>query len=457
MAYVLVPPLPPGTCKSDYRSLGQLLSTHKQRLSVKDKARVGDNSGSSELAVAPQGAFENNSSGAGSAEALRTRAKGKKKALDPLEEVEAVDHEGGHNGGEDCSKGSTNLAVALAKAFAHNSTDPKVTAPTLAGPVASGSARRSNKNAPVETLRDSVSVEIVLPPRTKRTRAPASVQVISDTSDNNLPASTRMSLRQKGKRQPCNPAIPQKQRQRMALRGDDSDKHAKNGLEEVEIVVDAPRELRRTTRNKPHIEQNTPQSKSLPRTTKRRRKSMPDPTPISISSSSSPSPRPSSPPPATPARPPSVHSFAGLSLAILPAPTPTGIVIPPRALSHLHASPGPSNPAAEAKAGEGDRAKGTHTQKMTRYGSLEDFCYEEAAEGAHGLLETPAATMATVLTTDSSPRALTADREPTIQDLGDIVVPMDIDDGEQIQERQQSETDRAVDITPSVPPHALLR
>jgi hypothetical protein len=81
----------------------------------------------------------------------------------------------GHDGEEDRHRGLTNLFVASAKAFAHNSlaVDLKVAGLTLVGPVVSGSAR----SAPVEALGDSAS-EKVLPPQTKCSCAPANMQVI---------------------------------------------------------------------------------------------------------------------------------------------------------------------------------------------------------------------------------------------------------------------------------------
>jgi hypothetical protein len=449
MAYVLVPPLPPGMRKSDYRPLGELLRTREQGPRAKGKARVGDNSGSTELVAALQGAFKNNSLGAGSAKILPTRRrKEKQKAVDPVDVAEVVGDED-KDDGEGQSKGSTDLAVALAKAFIHNSADPKVAAPTLARPVASGSTRRSRKTAAVETLSDSASVEVVLPPPTKRTRAPANVQVISDADDNDLPASTRVSSRRKGKLHPRMSTNPRKKRQRMVLREAGSDTYAEEQDEEVEIVTDAPQELRRATRSKPRVMHGTPQSK-FPRATQRHRPSTPSPAPISIPTSASSSPPPSPPAQSEPARQLDVNTLAGLPLTILPAPTSADIVIPPRALSHLHPLPSSPNLGAEAK--------DTRWQKMTQRGSLKDFCDEEAAEGAHGLLTTPAAAVATMITattTDSSPSAPTTDTQHPILELGDIIVPMDIDDQGQVHVGQSPAADRAAGIMPTVPPHAL--
>ncbi|KAI0249446.1 hypothetical protein BJV78DRAFT_695808 [Lactifluus subvellereus] len=459
MAYVLVPPLPPGMRKSDYQPLGQRLPT-RSRPGPKGKTRVGDNSGTRELASALQGAFENNSLGAGNARISPTRRrKGKRKAVDPVEVVEVVDDEDRREGAEKRTKGSTNLALALTKAFAHNSANPKVAAPTLAGPVASGSTRRFRRSAPVMTLSDSASVEVVLPPPTKRTRPSANVQVISDADTNDPPTSTRVSPRRKGKGQSRMSTSPQKKRQRTAPRGGDSDQHETEDDDEIEIIVDAPRQLRRATRGKPHDEHHLPQpSPKSPRDTRRHRTSAPSPMPISISTLSSSSPPPSLPPQSAPATPPNVNTLAGLPLTILP-PTPAEIVIPSRALSHLHAPPGPPDPGIGAKAGGGEGTSDAETQTTTQDGPLQGFRHEEAAEGAHGLLTSPTAAataMATVTTTTgSSPRAPTTDPQHTILDLGDIVVPMDIDDRAQEQVRHRQDADQAADIALALPPHAL--
>jgi phytoene/squalene synthetase len=64
---------------------------------------------------------------------------------------------------------------------------------------------------------------------------------------------------------------------------------------------------------------------------------------------------------------------------------------------------------------EDDRAKDAQTQKMTRHGPLEDYCHEEAAEGAHGLLATTVAAAATTATATTTGRNLLprARRPPT--------------------------------------------
>jgi hypothetical protein len=65
MAHV-IPPLPSGARKSDYVPLDKLLRVPKHCVVAKNKAPIGDNTSSSALVAALQGAFENNSIGAGS-------------------------------------------------------------------------------------------------------------------------------------------------------------------------------------------------------------------------------------------------------------------------------------------------------------------------------------------------------------------------------------------------------
>ena len=230
------------------------------------------------------------------------------------------------------------------------------------------------------------------------------------------------------------------------------------GEEEIEIIDHASRELpRRASRTKPHSSSKAersdrPQSK-LGRTGKQRRASTPSPTPIS-SRTPLPSPSPSPPPESPTVSNPNTNSLAGLPLTILPAPVATNIVIPPRALSHLHAIPGPPDPKFETRHQE----------------SVQGFHCEGAAVGAHGLLESPSVVAAissavatttamtgisiTTTTIDSSLRAnSTSPQNPPIDlDLGlDVIVPMDVSDGEQ---EQMQERQDAV-LAAVVPPHAL--
>ncbi|KAH9011689.1 hypothetical protein EDB85DRAFT_1101440 [Lactarius pseudohatsudake] len=81
----------------------------------------------------------------------------------------------------------------------------------------------------------------------------------------------------------------------------------------------------------------------------------------------------------SPITPPDVNSLAGLPLTILPEPAHTEIAISPRALSHLHSSPDPPDPARKY-------------QETQQYAIRQGFCYEGTAIGAPGLLATsPAA------------------------------------------------------------------
>ncbi|KAH9019902.1 hypothetical protein EDB83DRAFT_119289 [Lactarius deliciosus] len=59
MVYVLVPPLLPGACKSDYPPMKQRPWTRQRQTTAKGKAQAGDNLGSKELVYVLQVAFEN--------------------------------------------------------------------------------------------------------------------------------------------------------------------------------------------------------------------------------------------------------------------------------------------------------------------------------------------------------------------------------------------------------------
>jgi len=424
----------------------------EHRVAAKNKVRVGDNTSSSALVTALQGAFENNSIGAGSTTTAGARRKRKKKAVELVDVVEVVgDVDEGE--GEPRNKGSSNLARALSNAFALNSADPNLAARPAAA--AKGRTRQLRRSTYAETRESSASVKVVLPPPpSKRSRPPLRTRVTSDADDNSMPSSRRRDQ----KRQPQMPTSPQKKkRRRLARRGDDDDEHE---AEEEGIEINgASRELpRRALRTKPHsfskaavADRSDPSQSMLSHTSKQRRASTPSPAPISIRTSS-PSPSPSPPPLSPTASLPDTNSLAGLPLTILPAPAAADIVIPQRALNHLHASPGPPGPIFETR----------------RQESAQGFHYEEAATGAHGLLESPSAVAAitsaavattstttaitTTTTIDSSLRAnSTSPQNPPI-DLGlDIIVPMDVTDGEQ---EQISECQDAVQAA-VVPPHAL--
>ncbi len=238
-------------------------------------------------------------------------------------------------------------------------------------------------------------------------------------------------------------------RRRLTRRRDDAGVHDAEDDEEIEIVESVPQELRGSFRSKPGSKAVPPRRKPS-RTSQQRRASMSSRIPISIpTSGASPSPSPTPPPQSPPATPPPDNN--ALPLTILPAPSSADIVIPPRALSHLHAPADPPDPGSGTRAGS-EGVGGSAAQ--TRHGSLQGFHYEEAAVGAHGLLESPAAAATTM---DSSVCATTitttADQHhhPSL-DLGlDIDVPMDIggEEPEQVQERQDA-VRAAV-----VPQHAL--
>jgi len=109
MAYVLVPPFPAGSRKSDYVPLEKILHMREHRAAAKGKARAGDNAGSSALVTALQGAFENNSGAGRSTETPRARRRRRRETVGPVEVVDDVDE--GEVGGEARNQGSTNLAA----------------------------------------------------------------------------------------------------------------------------------------------------------------------------------------------------------------------------------------------------------------------------------------------------------------------------------------------------------
>ena len=452
MAHVLIPPLPSSARKSDYVPLEKLLRLREHRVAAKRKAHIGDNASSSALVAALQGAFENNSIGAGSTKTTGARRKRKTKEVVPVEMVEVVDDvDESEDVGELRHKESSNLARALSSAFAHNSADPKVAARPAA--VAKGRTHQLRSTHAEVSGDSSANVEVIVHPlpakRPRRTR------VTLDTDNSN----TISSRRRNEKRQPQTPTSPQKKKRRRLVRrgdGDDVDEHeGEEEEEEVEIVDRASRELpRRASRTKPHslskAERSDPSQSKPGRSSKQRRASTPSPVPISARTSL-PSPSPSPPPESPTAPPPSTNSLAGLPLTILPAPATTDIVIPPRALSHLHASSGPPDPKF-----------GTRHEE-----SVQGFHCEEAAVGAHGLLESPfvvaaissavptttTTTVTSISTTiDSSIRANPSSPQNPPIDIGvDVIVPMDVTDREQ---EQMQERQDAVQAS-VVPPHAL--
>ena len=401
---------------------------------AKGKARAGDNAGSSALVAALQGAFENNSSSAGRTKTPGARKK-RRKVVKPAEVVEVVDEaDEGEGKGEARNQDSTNLALALSNAFAHNSADPKVSAQSAA--VVRGRTRQLRRSTHVEILSDSSAiVEVLFSSPSAKHRPPLRAQVTSD-NDRSSPSPSRRNE----KRQPHTPASPQKKKRRRLSRRDEVDGHeAEAEEEEIEIVDGAPRELplpRRASgsRTKPpsFSKSDLIQPKSV-RTNKPRPVSTFSPAPISVPTSL-PSPSPSPLPQSSSAPPRGTNMLAGLPLTILPAPAATDILIPTRALNHLNSSPGPPDPEFG----------------MRDYESLQGFHCEEAAVGAHGLLESrssPAAITATATTAastssmDSSLRANTTGLQNPLIDLGlEVAVPMDTVDGneEQMPDRQDA-------------------
>ncbi|KAI0292224.1 hypothetical protein B0F90DRAFT_281295 [Multifurca ochricompacta] len=250
-------------------------------------------------------------------------------------------------------KSSKALARALTTAFAHNSADPRVAATSSAPAITSGSTRRSRRHGRPRTLSDSVSVEVVvLPPPTKRFRTRARAHV----DDSPLSSSAHAPPRQRTKRRLHASTSPRRKRRRVNRRGDALDERELDADDDVvEIVADAPRESRRAQSAMPRNKHQPPQFK-LRHASQR---SVPSPVHTSISiptRSHSPS---SYPQPQSPVTPPDVNTLAGLPLTILPAPAPADIVIPHRALNHLHASPGPPDLGAEAKMSESESGNGS--------------------------------------------------------------------------------------------------
>lgn len=450
MAYVLVPPLPSGARKSDYVPLEQLPPRRERSDAVKGKVRVGDNSGSTALAAALQDAFQNNATSSVRTETQtargRRKKRGKQKAVDPVEPIEVVDDEDGDEEAEAQKRGSATLAHALSVAFAHNSADPNVAA---AG--ASGSTRHIRRSM----YAGEVSVEIVIPPPAKRPRGRPRLTTKPDNDHNIRTPSTPASHRRNEKRQPQSPSGPQKKRRRVTRSGDNANVHGSEDDGDIEILDDATQDLRHSPRHKPRSNAVPPGPKPR-RISQHRRASMASRVPAPVPTSDplplpSPSPTPTLPPQSPPDTPsPDNNALSGHPLTILPVPSPTGIVIAPRALIHLPASPGSPDPQSGAK----EWVDGNSAQPRQN-GSLQDFHSEEAAIGAHGLLESPAAAATTMdssvcaIPTTTATTATNVDMHHHPPDIGlDVVAPMEIGDVEQ-QERQDAVR------TTVVPSHAL--
>ena len=446
MARILVPSLPPGARKSDYAPVKQRPRPRNRRSSGKGKACAGDSSGSNELMHVLQNAFESNWYGPGSKNTspsakMRKKRRTKKK---PAKVVVVVDDDEDEEEREqekeketETANLPTSLDQALATAFSLNSANPNMTATASTSaqaqgpPVASGSTRRLRRDTRAESLSDSGSVEVVITSPTKRPRKHARAQAASNS---HTPETPRVSPRRKGKRRNIyTPTTsPRKQRRRVAPPPDPAE--ADDSDDEVEIVVDMP--------------QRAPKAEPQPKP-KYRRSSQQQPASTPPAVSASISVHTSSPVLATAflsrrqlaRRPP---------LTILPAPARTGIVVPPRALSHLQTSSSP--PSDDSR-----------IQQMQRQAIRQGFCYEEPATGAHGLLANlPAAAEPTSLA-DSGASATTSDDpgpSPSLQQQSDMDLDLDVSMGLADSDVDaEGVTDDEVVVpspTPSAP-HPLLR
>ncbi|KAH9167665.1 hypothetical protein EDB89DRAFT_107258 [Lactarius sanguifluus] len=373
----------------------QRTRTRQRQTVAKGKARAGDNAGSKELVHVLQVAFENNWPGAGS-----TGPSGKKTKKAAKETVVVVDDDDDDED-SDKSKIPTPLDEALAAAFTHNSTNPNTVA-SASAPAAT-TTRRSAKDTRTEASNGSASVEVVIPLPTKRARTHARAQA--------------MSPRRKGKRHLHTPTTSPRRRRRRVVDQQDQDDSDDS---EIEILVDPPRKQRRVPKAQP---QSHPPARQSPRrkprrSTQQHRTSTPPAINTSISIHMS-TPE-STPPPqeqSSPITSPDVNSLAGLPLTILPEPARTEIAIPPRALSHLHSSPDPPDPAR-------------NLQETQQYAIRQGFCYEGTAVGAHGLLaispaaeSSPASDSGACATTTNSALATATDPD----DLQDASLDLDLD------------------------------
>ena len=279
----------------------------------------------------------------------------------------------------------TTLDQALATAFSLNSASPNVAAATASTsaqaqgpPVASGSTRRLRKNTRAESLSDSGSVEVVITSPTKRPRKHAREKAASNS---HTPVTPRVSSRKGKRRQEYTPTTsPRKQRRRVATPRDPAE--ADDSDDEVEIVVDMSQ---RPPKAKP-------QAKHKYRHSSQQQPASTPPPAIAMSISVHTSSPASSPPPSSP----DVNSLDGLPLTILPAPALTGIVVPPRALSHLQ--------TLSTLLSDNSR-----TQQMQRQAIRQGFCCEEPATGAHGLLANPLPAAEPSSLADSGVSATTSD------------------------------------------------
>ncbi|KAH9036088.1 hypothetical protein EDB84DRAFT_1198720 [Lactarius hengduanensis] len=169
------------------------------------------------------------------------------------------------------------------------------------------------------------------------------------------------------------PTSPRRKRRHMAddPELDDSDD---SGIE-VEVIVDASRELLCMPKNKPQLRPpgRTQHRHKSRRFTQQHRLSscLPSSRPSQCTRprSSRPKPRRNNPRPSCPR----LQFPRSLPLTILPEPARTEIATPPRALSHLHSLPDPPDPERTMP-------------EMRQHAIQQGFCYEGAAVGAHGFL-----------------------------------------------------------------------
>ncbi|KAH8999806.1 hypothetical protein EDB86DRAFT_610965 [Lactarius hatsudake] len=171
---------------------------------------------------------------------------------------------------------------------------------------------------------------------------------------------------------------------------------------EIEIIVDAPRGLRRLPRANPQSQPpSRPQDSHKPRRSAQRHRASTPPAVLTFISVHTSRPESTLPPQeqSSPLTPPDVNSLAGLPVTILPEHARPEIAIPPWALSHLHSSSDHPEPVRKM-------------QEMQQHAIRQGIDYEAAA-GAHGLLTSlPAAELEPTPASDSGACATTINSPP---------------------------------------------
>ncbi|KAH9036066.1 hypothetical protein EDB84DRAFT_1437744 [Lactarius hengduanensis] len=372
MAYVLVPPLPPGARKSDYMPVQKRSRTRQRQTAVRGKRGQGTMRPRRNSCML-QVAFENNWPGAGS-----TGPSGQKTKKAAKETVVVADDEDDEDEESDKSKIPTPLDEALAAAFTLDSTNPDVVA-SASAPAAT-TTRRSAKETRAEASNGSASVEVV------HSVADETRSLCRRVERGNVICT---------RRPPVHADNDQRRRVVDEQHQDDSDDS------EIEIIVDAPSKQRRVPKAQPQSHPPArPQPRRKPRrSTQQHRTSTPPVihTPISVHMSTP----ESTPPPqeqSSPITPPDVNSLAGLSLTILPEPARTEIAIPP-----------PRDATVRDPAG---------------------FCYEGAAVSAHGLLATSPAAEPSPVSDSGACFIITnsaSATNPDPDDLQDASLDLDLD------------------------------